>query len=85
VNFGLTQQDWRNSAISQNWHGSCNTGCIGGWAAESELGEFEMSNFSFYMKHLLAGVAAVFVSGLLMVNSLAVSAQETSSVMGILA
>ena len=44
-----------------------------------------MSNFSFYMKHLLAGVAAVFVSGLLMVNSLAVSAHEVSSIAGILA
>ena len=33
----------------------------------------------------MAGVAAVFVSGLLMVNSLAVSAHEVSSVAGILA
>ena len=44
-----------------------------------------MSNFSFYLRHVMAGVAAVFVSGLLMVNSLAVSATEVHSVAGILA
>jgi hypothetical protein len=44
-----------------------------------------MSNFSHLAKHLMAGVAAVFVSGLLFVNSLAVSAHEVSSVAGILA
>jgi hypothetical protein len=44
-----------------------------------------MSNFSFYAKHVMAGLAAVFVSGLLMVNSLAVSAHEINSVAGILA
>jgi hypothetical protein len=33
----------------------------------------------------MAAVAAVFISGLLMVNSLAVSANEVSSVAGILA
>ena len=36
-------------------------------------------------RNLMAGVAAVFVSGLLMVNSLAVSANEVGSVAGILA
>ena len=36
-------------------------------------------------RNLLAGVAAVFMSGLLMVNSLAVSATEVHSVAGILA
>ena len=36
-------------------------------------------------RNLMAGVAAVFVSGLLMVNSLAVSATEVHSVAGILA
>lgn len=41
-----------------------------------------MQNF---LKHAMAGVAAVFISGLLMVNSLAVSAHEVNSVAGILA
>ena len=44
-----------------------------------------MSNLSFYAKHLMAAVAAVFVSGLLMVNGLAVSAHEVNSIAGILA
>jgi hypothetical protein len=44
-----------------------------------------MSNFSFYAKHVMAGLAAVFVSGLLMVNSLAVSAHEVNSIAGVLA
>ena len=44
-----------------------------------------MSNLSYYLRHVMAGVAAVVVSGLLMVNSLAVSATEVHSVAGILA
>lgn len=44
-----------------------------------------MSNFSFYMRHAMAGAAAVFISGLLFVNSLAVSTHEVNSVVGILA
>ncbi len=44
-----------------------------------------MSGFSNVAKHVMAGLAAVFVSGLLMVNSLAVSAHEVNSVAGILA
>jgi len=44
-----------------------------------------MSKFSHYAQHVMAGLAAVFVSGLLMVNSLAVSAHEVNSVAGILA
>ena len=36
-------------------------------------------------RHVMAGVAAVFVRGLLLVNSLAVSAHEVSSIAGILA
>ena len=36
-------------------------------------------------RHVMAGVAAVFVSGLLLVNSLAVSAHDVNSVAGILA
>ena len=40
---------------------------------------------SFYAKHFMAAVAAVFITGLLMVNSLAVSANEVTSVAGILA
>ena len=42
-------------------------------------------NVSYFAKHLMAAVAAVFVTGFLMVNSLAVSAQETHSIVGILA
>jgi hypothetical protein len=44
-----------------------------------------MIKLSVLAKHVMAGVAAVFVSGLLMVNSLAVSAHEIHSVAGILA
>jgi len=44
-----------------------------------------MQNLSHLLRHAMAGVAAVFISGLLMVNSLAVSANEVSSVAGILA
>ena len=51
----------------------------------AKLGEFEMSNFSYYMRHVMAAAAAVFISGTLMVNSLAVSAHEVHSVAGILA
>ena len=40
---------------------------------------------TYYAKHFMAAVAAVFISGLLMVNSLAVSANEVHSVAGILA
>jgi hypothetical protein len=85
LNFGLTAQKGQNSAVSSNWHASCNTGCIGGRAADRLQGEFEMNNFSYYLRHAMAAVAAVFVSGLLMVNGLAVSATEVSSVAGILA
>ena len=44
-----------------------------------------MSGFSHYLKHAMAAAAAVFVSGLLFVNGLAVQAQEVQSVAGILA
>ncbi len=44
-----------------------------------------MSNFSVYLRHAMAAAAAVFISGLLFVNSLAVSAHEVNSVVGILA
>jgi len=44
-----------------------------------------MSGFSMFARHALAVVSAIFISGLLMVNSLAVSAQEVHSVVGILA
>ena len=54
-------------------------------AAEEHKGEFEMGNFSHYLRHAMAGAAAVFISGLLFVNSLAVSASEVHSVAGILA
>ena len=44
-----------------------------------------MTTFSNYARHLMAGFAAVMISGFLMVNSLAVSASEVHSVAGILA
>jgi hypothetical protein len=44
-----------------------------------------MTSFSNYARHAMAAVAALFISGFLMVNSLAVSAQEVHSVAGILA
>ena len=44
-----------------------------------------MSGFSNFARHAMAAIGAVFISGLLMVNSLAVSAQEVQSVAGILA
>jgi hypothetical protein len=44
-----------------------------------------MSGFSHYVRHALAAVGALMISGLLMVNSLSVSANEVSSVAGILA
>jgi len=48
-------------------------------------GEYAMSGLSHFARHALAVVSAVFISGLLLVNSLAVSAQEVHSVAGILA
>ena len=44
-----------------------------------------MSGFSHYVRHALAALGAVMISGLLIVNSLAVSAHEVHSVAGILA
>jgi hypothetical protein len=44
-----------------------------------------MAVFSNVARHTLAIVAAVLISGLLMVNSLAASADEAHSVAGILA
>jgi hypothetical protein len=44
-----------------------------------------MSGFSSFARHALAAVSAVFITGLLMVNSLAVQAHEVQSVVGILA
>jgi hypothetical protein len=44
-----------------------------------------MSGFSNFARHAVAAISAVFITGLLMVNSLAVSAQEVRSVAGILA
>jgi hypothetical protein len=44
-----------------------------------------MTNVSLFARHALAAVAAVAISGLLLVNSLAVTANEVHSVAGILA
>jgi hypothetical protein len=44
-----------------------------------------MAVFSNVARHTLAILTAVFISGLLMVNSLAASADEIHSVAGILA
>jgi len=48
-------------------------------------GEYAMLGFSQFARHALAVVGAMFISGMLMVNSLAVSAHEVHSVAGILA
>ena len=40
---------------------------------------------SHYMRHAIAAFGALMISGLLLVNSLAVSAHEVHSVAGILA
>ena len=86
VNFILTGEKRRNSAIFSNWHAPCNIPLIGGRAAERDYqGEHTMSGFSHFARHALAAVGAIFISGLLMVNSLAVSANEVHSVAGILA
>jgi hypothetical protein len=44
-----------------------------------------MTNLTSFARHALAAGAAIFLSGILMVNSLAVSAHEIHSVAGILA
>jgi hypothetical protein len=44
-----------------------------------------MTGISMFARNAFAAVAAVFISGMLMVNSLAVSANEVHSVVGILA
>jgi hypothetical protein len=44
-----------------------------------------MQDLSNYVKHAMAAAAAVLMSGLLFVNSLAVQAHEVHSVAGILA
>lgn len=44
-----------------------------------------MSDFSHYARHAFAAVGAIMISGLLMINSLAVSTTEIHSVAGILA
>ena len=46
---------------------------------------YTMSGFSSFARHALAAISAVFITGLLMVNSLAVQAHEVQSVAGILA
>lgn len=44
-----------------------------------------MNAFSHYVRHAMAAVSALVISGFLLVNSLAVSATEVNSVVGILA
>lgn len=44
-----------------------------------------MSGLSNFARHAVAAVSAIVISGLLIVNSLAVSATEVHSVAGILA
>jgi hypothetical protein len=75
----------RISAIPAIWHASCNMTGIGGRVRRRRQGEYTMSGFSQFARHALAVVSAVFISGLLMINSLAVSANEVNSVAGILA
>jgi hypothetical protein len=63
--------------LQQGWHRRM--------GRRDRIGEFKMERFSHYLRHAMAGIAAVFISGLLMVNGLAVSAHEVHSVAGILA
>jgi hypothetical protein len=44
-----------------------------------------MTQFSNFARHAMAAFAAIAITGILAVNSLAVSAQEVHSVAGILA
>ena len=48
-------------------------------------GECKVSNVSNLMKHVLAALAAMFITGTLMVNGLAQTQPEVHSVAGILA
>jgi len=51
----------------------------------SSTGSTKMSNTSTFMKHALAAVAALFITGTLMVNGLAQTQPEVHSIAGILA
>jgi hypothetical protein len=51
----------------------------------SAKGECKVSNVSNLMKHALAALAAMFITGTLMINGLAQSQPEVHSVAGILA
>jgi len=55
------------------------------WPPDHYFRGTTMTAFSTFTRHAMAAVAAVFISGLLMVNSLSVSAHEVHSVAGILA
>ncbi|MNC91187.1 hypothetical protein D3C83_73950 [compost metagenome] len=78
-------EKWRKCAVSSVWHSSCNITGIGGKGRRYIRRGYTMSGFSSFARHALAAISAVFISGLLMVNSLAVSAHEVHSVAGILA
>jgi hypothetical protein len=67
-----------------NWHASCKAVRIGGSPAGQIRGNKHMTAFSTYSQRLVAGFAAIAISGLLFVNTLATKAAEVNSVAGIL-
>jgi hypothetical protein len=86
ANLRASLKKWQISAIPAIWHAPCNRSNIGGLAAgRVQSGEFEMLNVSHFMKHALAALAAVFITGTLMVHSLAQTPEQIHSVAGILA
>ena len=74
----------RKSAVSANWHGSCNTFGIGGMVRRIDEGN-TMTTISNYSQQILAGIGALAISALLFANTLAVQTAEVHSVVGILA
>jgi len=78
-------EKWRKCVVSAIWHGPCSRPGIGGKGRRDIFEGVTTMQFSSFARHALAVVGAVFISGLLMVNSLAVQAHEVHSVVGILA
>jgi len=79
------QHEPRISAIPAIWHAPCKAARIGNRAAWKPKGENEMTTFSNYAQHVLAGLSAFAISALLFANTLATKAVEVQSVAGILA
>jgi hypothetical protein len=88
VNLGIFRPDEREMAEMRGFPQFGTPPAIDLASAERAAGTFEgvtQMQFSSFARHALAVVGAVFISGLLMVNSLAVQAHEVHSVVGILA